>query len=258
MKISNFTVVMILFIAYSCSTAPKQKRAAQKYWKPHPQNFQIIHLDKIKNPWKIIKDNSLVNTELDQITPEFMHESKRRGVRVVAYFSASFEKWRADAPKYPKKAKGKKMGDWDELWGDISKKELRDFLEIRMKKAKALGVDGIEIDNTDIAYNEVGFKVSPEENLQALIDLASRAHKHGLAIFLKNTGDLAQELAKHFDGVFSESPIRYNEYDDFLPFINKGRPVYIIEYQRRFCTPVAGAVVQLKKDYFSTNYKICE
>jgi len=258
MKINNFTVILMLFIAYSCSTAPKQKHAAQKHWKPQIQSFQIIHLDKISNPWKIIKNNSTVNTELDQITPKFVIESKRRGVKIVAYFSASYEKWRADAPMYPSSAKGIKMGDWDELWGDISQVELRDFLEIRMKKAKELGVDGIEIDNTDIAYNEVGFKVSPKENRDALIDLAARAHKHGLAIFLKNTGDLAEELAEHFDGVFNESSIRYNEYDDFLPFIKKGRPVYIIEYQHRYCKAVAGAIVQLKKDYFSTNYKICK
>lgn len=193
--------------------------------------FQIFHFDSFSDFLSKIKATTrLVNLEYDQITQQVVDICHKRGILVCAYMSASYEEWRDDAAQYPKDAKGKKMDDWDECWGNITKVSLQDFLAKRMDLVRDMGCDAIEIDNIDVAFNDVGFKVTPEQNLAAIFMLAGLAHVRGMAFMAKNTPNLCADYAQFVDGAFVESAQEYDEEGDFDPLVAAGKPVYGLEY----------------------------
>jgi hypothetical protein len=235
------------------------KADAVGWWKPKfGLTFHIQHI-KSKEEARKLPHVDVVNLELSHVQkylgPNFFKSTHKK---LVCYLSASFEDWRLDADSYPKDAIGDGMTGWNESWGNIYKHSLRDFLESRMDLARSLGCDAIEIDNTDPAFNaqEAGFNITPEQNREALIDLAGRSHKRNMAIFLKNTGDLAEELEPYFEGVFNEQCGQYNECDDFEPFVKAEKPVFQVEYHT--CKPFEGHVVHRKTGYFEVDYQVCK
>lgn len=240
---------------------PKQEEIS--HWKPSAIGFmpQCMHLSGTEHLDKYLnKHTNVLVLELSQVEmyrKEIVPYIKERNIKLQCYFSASYEEWRGDERFFPEDAKGKKMDGWDELWGDFTKVSLQKFLGKRMDRAKRYGCDGIEIDNTDIAFNDVGFDVTKKENIASLKILAKMAHDRGLGIFLKNSGAMASRLHKHFDGVNNESCQRYNECDDFQTFVDRKKPVYEIEYRKRECNPFLGHHVQYKSGYFSKTYKDC-
>ena len=236
---------------------PKENKVS--WWQPKfGLTFHIQHI-KNKEEARKLPHVDVINLELSHVQkylgPNFFKSTDKK---LVCYFSASFEDWRSDADLYPKDAMGHAMAEWNESWGNIYKRSLRDFLENRMDLAQSLGCDAIEIDNTDPAFNaqEAGFNITPKQNKEALIDLAGRSHKRNMAIFLKNTGDLAAELEPHFDGVFNEQCGQYNECDDFEAFVKAGKPVFQVEYHT--CKPFEGHVVHRKAGYFEVDYTVCK
>ena len=236
-----------------------KKLDKDNWWKPNSRlTFHIQHISS-REEAENLPDVDVVNLELSQIQrylePNFF---KNRNIKLVCYFSASYESWRLDADLYPKDAIGNKMREWNESWGNIDKESLKTFLEGRMNLAQSLGCDAIEIDNTDPAFNteETGFIITKEQNKDALIDLSNRAHKKKLAIFLKNTSDLAKELEPYFEGVFNEQCAQYNECSVYYSFVKAGKPVFQVEYDT--CKVVPGHVIYKKDDYFSKNYTVCK
>jgi hypothetical protein len=76
--------------------------------------------------------------------------------------------------------------------------------------------------------------------------MASEAHKRGLAIGLKNDLDQVSKLVASFDFQINEQCFQYDECDLLKPFIDRGKPVFQIEYGssskgRRIC-PKANAL----------------
>ena len=185
-------------------------------------------------------------------------KEKFKNKKLICYISASYEDWRIDAKNYPASGKGKKMDGWNELWGNITDPALQDFLELRFKRCADVGAQYVEIDNTDVSQNDVGFSVTDNQNAQALLELSVRAKKHGLGIFLKNTGYLASKLEASFSGVMNEECHQWKECDDFSPFVSKGKPVFQVEYGNTYCKPYLGHSVQLKSDYFGATSKYCK
>ena len=99
--------------------------------------------------------------------------------------------------------------------------------------------DGVDPDNVNGYENDTGFLLSPEDQLNFNIFLANAAHERGLAVGLKN--DLAQipELLPYFDWALNEECFSYNECLMLLPFIQAGKPVFVIEYEpmaEEFCS----------------------
>lgn len=229
----------------------------QSWWMPGPiKSFQIFHFDSLADFKKELKAGTqAVTLELDAIEERggksVVDHAHSQGAEVICYFSEGYEDWRSDQAKYPKDAMGKPMDDWDgERWGDPRKTSLHAFLGKRMDRCKALGADGLELDNMDQHGNqeESGIKISKAENIASQIILAKLAHSKGLAIFQKNAGDISKELVQHFDGAYVESCHRYDECDAFKAY--KGKPVAMIEYGLTSCAPFEGAVCQKKLGYF--------
>ena len=79
--------------------------------------------------------------------------------------------------------------------------------------------------------NATGFPLVAEDQLAYNIFLATAAHQMGLGIGLKNDLEQIPALVSHFDWALNEECFTYGECDLLLPFIQAGKPVFVIEYQ---------------------------
>ncbi|HYI22389.1 MAG TPA: endo alpha-1,4 polygalactosaminidase, partial [Candidatus Limnocylindrales bacterium] len=163
------------------------------------------------------------------------------GRRVICYVNAgAWENWRPDADRYPAAVKGKRLDGWPgERWLDVRRLDvLKPLLRDRLEICRAKGFDGVEFDNVDGYSNDTGFALRRADQLRFNRWLALAAHDHGLAVGLKNTLSLADELAPGFDFALLEQCFQYRECELAQPFIEAGKPVVDIEYsldRARFC-----------------------
>ncbi len=156
-----------------------------------------------------------------------------RGRHVVCYIDAgSWENWRPDADRYPASVKGRTMDGWpDERWLDIRRIDLiGPIIDDRVSMCAAKGFDGVEFDNVDGYSNQTGFPLTAADQLAFDRWLADTAHSHGLAVGLKNTPSLAEELEPNFDFVVVEQCVQYSECGAFRPFLDANKPMLDIEY----------------------------
>lgn len=178
-------------------------------------------------------DVDMFNLDLFETDSRTIGELKERGVFVACYFSAgSHEDWRPDAPEFPAETLGKPMRGWEgETWLDIRNiASLRPVMDKRLDLAVDKGCDGVDPDNVNGYENDTGFPLTYKDQLAFNMYLANAAHERGLLIGLKN--DLAQieDLLLQFDWVLDEECFSYNECELLLPFIEAGKPVFVIEY----------------------------
>ena len=168
-----------------------------------------------------------------------------KGHRVVCYINAgAWEDWRPDAARYPGGVKGRELDGWPgERWLDIRRLDvLGPILVDRLDLCAAKGFDGVEFDNVDGYSNRTGFALSRADQLAFDKWLAARAHERGLAVGLKNTLELADELEPHFDFAILEQCFQYRECALAAPFVDAGKSVVDIEYslgRDQFCRKAA-------------------
>ncbi len=155
-----------------------------------------------------------------------------RGTRVVCYFSAgSFEAWRPDASTFPSSIIGDPLIGWEgESWLDIRQPELRSIIEHRLDLAVERECDGVDPDNVDGFANPTGFTLSSDDQLTFNRWLAAAAHDRGLAVGLKNDLDQIPALVDDFDWQVNEQCAEYDECEVLLPFVERGKPVFGLEY----------------------------
>ena len=165
----------------------------------------------------------------------------QRGTRVVCYFSAgSFEDWRPDASTFPTSTLGEPLIGWEgEAWLDIRQPALRPIIERRLDLAVDRGCDGVDPDNVDGYANPTGFPLSGDDQLIFNRWLAAAAHDRGLAIGLKNDLDQIPALVEDFDWQVNEQCAQYDECDALLPFVDRGKPVFGLEYPVEDRQPLA-------------------
>lgn len=129
---------------------------------------------------------------------------KVRQKRVVCYFSAgSFENDRPDGQDlstdcYCNRGDECKMDGWEEWWLDIHsaacKKNVQGVMSARIALAATKGCSAIEPDNVDSSTNDGGGHGNTEaDQLAYNLWLATEAHRRGLGIGLKNSGDLVKK-----------------------------------------------------------------
>lgn len=184
----------------------------------------------------------MFNLDLFDTPPDIIETLHQRGIFVMCYFSAgSYEDWRPDASRFPSEILGKEMMGWlGERWLDIRHLDvLAPVMEARLELAVQKGCDGVDPDNVNGYVNDSGFPLTYEDQLAYNIFLAQAAHARGLAIGLKN--DLAQipDLLPYFDWMLNEECFTFRECDQLLPFVQSGKPVFVIEYQlppQAFCS----------------------
>jgi len=158
------------------------------------------------------------------------------GKKVICYFSAgSYEDWREDKNSFSQELVGEKLDGWaGERWLDISNENLAPIMRKRLDLAVEKGCDGVDPDNMDSYTNNTGFNLSADNQLAYNKFIANEARKRGLSVGLKN--DLSQivELEPYFDFSINEQCNIYNECDKLTPFIEANKPIFNIEYHKKY------------------------
>jgi hypothetical protein len=174
----------------------------------------------------------LFDIDLFDAPASVIGQLKARGVRVFCYFSAgSGEDWRPDYRSIPASALGRPLDGWPgERWLDIRDRTVFAIMLARLDLAVTRGCDGVEPDNVTAYRNETGFAISARDQLAFNRNLANAAHTRGLAIALKNDGDQVLELVDYYDLELNEECHAYDECEQLLPFLGRGKPVLNAEY----------------------------
>jgi hypothetical protein len=156
------------------------------------------------------------------------------GRRVVCYVNAgAYEDSRPDSRRYPKAVLGNELDGWPgEHWLDIRRWDaLEPILSDRFEACRAKGFDGVEPDNVDGYAADSGFNLSAADQLTFNRRVAELAHRHGLAVALKNDVEQAAALVSSFDFAVNEECARYRECERLSVFIKAGKPVFHAEYE---------------------------
>jgi len=179
-------------------------------------------------------DIDVFNLDLVDTPSSVIEELHRNGVFVICYVSAgTYEDWRPDAVSFPDEVLGKKLKGWPgEKWLDISRIDLLSpLMEARLDLAVEKGCDGVDPDNVNGYANDTGFPLLASDQLTFNIYLSNAAHARGLAIGLKNDMEQIPELLPYFDWMLNEECFSYGECTLLLPYVQAGKPVFVIEYE---------------------------
>lgn len=183
--------------------------------------------------------------DLDGVTTsaETVAALHRAGRKVICYLNAgAWEGFRADSDRYPAPVQGRALEGWpNEKWLDIRRWDLLEpVLSARLAECRDKGFDGVEPDNVDAYANDSGFPLTAADQLTYNRRLADLAHRHGLAVGLKNDVEQVPQLVAFFDFAVNEECARYDECDGLRAFTAAGKPVFHVEYDvavEKFCGP---------------------
>lgn len=186
-------------------------------------------------------DVGVFNLDLFDTPLSMIEDLHRRGIFVMCYFSAgSFEDWRPDTSLFPSEVLGKNMEGWPgEKWLDIRRLDLLSpIMEQRLELAVQKHCDGVDPDNVNGYTNDTGFPLNADDQFAYNTYLANAAHMRGLSIGLKNDLEQVDVLVPYFDWIINEECFSYQECHLLQPFIEAGKPVFVIEYElapEEFC-----------------------
>ena len=230
--LSCVLLTISLLCLTSCSLIEKPKQAADLSISGLPQvvSWQIQYTGDIDPDL----DVEVYNLDLFDTSSAVIDNLHQRGVFVQCYLSAgSFEDWRPDAPDFPYEILGNDLDGWPgEKWLDVRRLDLlQPILEGRFDLAVKKGCDGIDPDNLDGYDNETGFPINASDQLVYNKFLSQASHSRGLSIGLKNDLNQAAELEPYFDWIINEECFYYQECGLLSPFIEAGKPVFVIEYE---------------------------
>ena len=155
------------------------------------------------------------------------------GRRVICYFSAgSWEPYRPDAGDFPESVLGGPVEGWeDERWVDIRQLDvLRPLIAARLDLCAAKGADGAEPDWMDGYAQDTGWPLTADDQLAFNLMIADLAHERGLAIGLKNDTAQVARLADTFDFAVVEQCAEFGECAEYVPFLDRDKPVFHAEY----------------------------
>ena len=79
--------------------------------------------------------------------------------------------------------------------------------------------------------NSTGFPLTASDQLAYNKAIAKLAHRHGLAVGLKNDPDQVRALVRHFDFAVVEECVTYGECAAWRPFTKAGKAVFHAEYK---------------------------
>lgn len=204
--------------------------SAHAEWKPRVnQVFDI----QFTTPFNFVRPVDVLELDLFDTSQSRLQELRARGVATICYINAgAWENWRPDKGDYPPGVIGRYYNGWPgERWLDIRQIDtLGPILRRRLDLCKDKGFDGVDFDNVDGYTNQTGFPLTAPDQLKFNKWLAAEAKKRGLMVGLKNDLDQVADLVSHFDFAVSESCLEFNECNRLQPFLQAGKPIYVVEY----------------------------
>lgn len=202
-------------------------------WVPSPDDTWQWQLEGDLN---LSYDVDVYDIDLFDTPASTIATLQAEGRRVVCYYSSgSWEEWRDDAGAFATEAIGDTLYGWeDERWLDVTHPSVRVVMAQRLDLAAAKGCDAVEPDNVDAWDNDTGLSFTWEDQLTYNRWTAEQAHIRGLAVGLKNATGQVPELVDAYDFAVNEECWNYDECETLLPFIDAGKPVFHVEYERAF------------------------
>jgi hypothetical protein len=205
--------------------------AEAAWWQPQAGATFSIVLSVA--PATIDTPAQVVDVDLFDIRKRTVSALKAQGKRVICYMSAgSWENWRPDKADFPAAVKGNPYDGWPgERWLDIRNLAvLGPIMQARLDLCKRKGFDAVDPDNVDGYQADTGFPLTRSDNVRYLKFLAREAHKRGLAIGLKNAGDISRFVLNNVDFAVTEDCFDQGWCRTSRNFIAAGKPVFAIEY----------------------------
>lgn len=199
-------------------------------WRPAPN---VTWQWQLTTPVDINVDAEVFNIDLFDNATTVVSALKKKGRKVICYVSAgSWEAWRPDAARFPRRVRGKRYVGWaQERWLDIRRMDLLGPVMLaRLDLCRAKGFDGVELDNVDGYTNDTGFALTSADQLRYNIWLANEARKRGLSVGLKNNPEQIADLLPYFDWALTESCFAQGWCAALKPFIDQGKAVFAAEY----------------------------
>lgn len=255
-------LLAILFAA--CSGSPDESEARPSRWQPKPTTaaWQFQLQGKINTSIAApVYEVDGFNTS--KATVRKLHS---QGRKVICYIDVgSWENYRPDAKRFPRSVIGRKYEGYpDERWLDI--RRFRKFagpIKSRIRMCARKGFDGLEPDNINGWENRTGFPLTARHQLRFNRWIARIAHRHGLAVGLKNDGRQARKLIRNFDFAVVEQCFQYNECGQYRPFIRRGKAVFSVEYEipkKAFCgraKKLRFSSIRKEYDLFARPFRPC-
>lgn len=142
-------------------------------WEPEVgASWQII----LRYPLELSEDSELTpdvdvyDLDLYNNDVEVFSELRRRGKRVICYFSAgSYEDYRPDSDEFDEDDMGDELDGWPgERWLNISSPAVRDIMSKRVELAAKKGCDAIDPDNVDGYVRSPLFSPRPQTAIRPL------------------------------------------------------------------------------------------
>ncbi|KAG5417928.1 hypothetical protein I9W82_004256 [Candida metapsilosis] len=181
------------------------------------------------------KDTQIYDIDLFDTPKSLISHIHSKNKSVICYFSAgTFETWRPDADNFTQSELGHPLHSWEgERWLNITSPNVVEIMEERIALAKSKGCDAVDPDNIDAyayAQKKTGFKITKTDSVNYVKHLAKVAHKHDLAIGLKNGGDIVKKVVSNVDFAVVEQCGPNKECKLYQAFIKAKKPVFHIEY----------------------------
>ncbi|XP_014551341.1 glycoside hydrolase family 114 protein [Bipolaris victoriae FI3] len=204
-------------------------------WTPSvASTWQIIlsHPPDMSSNSALTPNVSVYDIDLFDTPKSTIDALRAQGIRVLCYFSAgSYENWRTDAKDFKDADLGKPLDGWPgEKWIDLKSENVRNIMKTRVQLAKDKGCDGVDPDNVDGYQNDNGLGLTSADSIAFMQYLSNITAPLGLALGLKNAGDIVPTVLPIVHFSVNEECVKYSECAKFSPFIDAGKPVFHIEY----------------------------
>lgn len=161
------------------------------------------------------------------------------GKKVICYFSAgSSEDWRSDYSSFLDADKGGCLDTWPgEKWLDVRTDNVFQIMKRRIALAAEKGCDGVDPDNMDAWANNpngVTPTLTAEDAKTYLRKLSTEAHSYGMAIGLKNSQGILNDVRGDIEFAVNEECATYDECAAYQTLLseNGGKPVFHVEYAK--------------------------
>lgn len=128
------------------------------------------------------------------------------------------------------------LGEYVEGWPEESWINIRELkyvepiMQARFEMCAEKGFDAVEPDEMEAWLNETGLSITKEEQFAYNKWIAETVHSLGMAVLQKEDGPQTEEQVPYFDGALVEECNQYGFCNEFVPYVEAGKPVLNAEY----------------------------